>query len=199
MSLVVKYIIAFFIGMLLGNFFISIFISRFFHGKDIRESGSGNPGATNMARQHGLASGIATLAFDVLKAVVAVYFGRKLCGDWGVMFAGIGVIVGHCFPVIHHFAGGKGIAVGVVLCFAVHWLVGTLVIILFIIGAVISKKVSIGSICGALTLIIMSIFMPVALPLKIMGIFSGVLAIYRHKENIKRIIAGTEPDFKLKH
>lgn len=199
MNIIVKYIIALFVGTLLGNLFISIQLSRYLFNKDIRDVGSGNPGATNMARQNGLVAGIITLLFDVLKSFVSVYIGWKLCGIWGVMFAGLGCITGHCYPILHHFAGGKGIAVGVVICFAISWVFGLCVVAAFIIGVLISKKVSVGSVCGALTIILLCIFISTTpLPLRILGIYSGILATFRHKENIKRIFAGTEPNFTYK-
>lgn len=193
-----KYISAFVIGGLLGNLFLSILISRLLHGRDIRDVGSGNPGATNMARQNGLASGIATLVFDILKSVLSVYLGNRLCGDWGTMLAGLGCIIGHCYPFIHHFAGGKGIAVGVVLCFVIHWSVGAGAVVAFLIGALISKKVSVGSVCACLTVVVMSLALPITLPMKILGVVAALLALFRHRDNIKRILAGTEPDFKFK-
>ena len=106
------WLLVFVIGYLLGSLSFSIIISCLFLGRDIRKHGSGNAGATNMTRVFGWVAGVATLAFDVLKAVAAMMIGRRLLGDVGVCLGGMAVMLGHCFPLFHHFKGGKGIATG---------------------------------------------------------------------------------------
>lgn len=184
------------IGYLLGSLSFSIIISCLFLGRDIRRHGSGNAGATNMTRVFGWVAGVATLTFDVLKAVAAMLIGRRLLGDAGVCLGGMAVMVGHCFPLFHHFKGGKGIATGAAIGFMIDWRVGTSIVAAFLIGALISRKVSVGSIAAAITVVPTTwIFAPRPSMLAL-SVFACVLAITRHSENIRRLRAGTEPDFR---
>jgi len=184
------------IGYLLGSLSFSIIISCLFLGRDIRKHGSGNAGATNMTRVFGWVAGVATLAFDVLKAVAAMMIGRRLLGDVGVCLGGMAVMVGHCFPLFHHFKGGKGIATGAAIGFMIDWRVGTSIVAAFLIGALISKKVSVGSITAALTIVPSTWIFAPRPSMIALSVFACVLAITRHSENIKRLRAGTEPDFR---
>jgi glycerol-3-phosphate acyltransferase PlsY len=184
------------IGYLLGSLSFSIIISCLFLGRDIRKHGSGNAGATNMTRVFGWVAGVATLVFDVLKAVAAMMIGRRLLGDVGVCLGGMAVMAGHCFPLFHHFKGGKGIATGAAIGFMIDWRVGTSIVAAFLIGALISKKVSVGSITAALTIVPSTWIFSQRPSMIALSVFACVLAITRHSENIKRLRAGTEPDFR---
>ncbi len=182
-------------GYLLGSLSFSIIFSRLL-GKDIRRQGSGNAGATNMARVFGWAAGGATLAFDFLKAVAAMWLGQKLIGDTGVCLGGIASMTGHCWPIFHDFKGGKGISVGAAIGFMIDWRVMVVIVLIFLLVAVASKKVSLGSISAAVAIVPATwIFAPRPAMLAL-ACFGMVVAITRHKENIKRLMAGTEPDFK---
>ena len=184
------------IGYLLGSLSFSIIISCLFLGRDIRKHGSGNAGATNMTRVFGWVAGVATLAFDVLKAVAAMMIGRRLLGDVGVCLGGMAVMVGHCFPLFHHFKGGKGIATGAAIGFMIDWRVGTSIVAAFLIGALISRKVSVGSIVAAITIVPTTWIFAPRPSMIALSVFACVLAITRHSENIRRLRAGTEPDFR---
>lgn len=183
-------------GYLLGSLSFSIIISCLFLGRDIRRHGSGNAGATNMTRVFGWVAGVATLTFDVLKAVAAMLIGRRLLGDAGVCLGGMAVMAGHCFPLFHHFKGGKGIATGAAIGFMIDWRVGTSIVAAFLIGALISKKVSVGSITAALTIVPSTWIFAPRPSMIALSVFACVLAITRHSENIRRLRAGTEPDFR---
>ena len=183
-------------GYLLGSLSFSIIISCLFLGRDIRKHGSGNAGATNMTRVFGWVAGVATLAFDVLKALAAMLIGRRLLGDAGVCLGGMAAMLGHCFPLFHHFKGGKGIATGAAIGFMIDWRVGVSIVVAFLIGALISKKVSIGSIAAAVTIIPATWIFAPRPSMIALSVFASVLAITRHHENIKRLRAGTEPDFR---
>ena len=190
------WLLVFVIGYLLGSLSFSIIISCLFLGRDIRKHGSGNAGATNMTRVFGWVAGVATLAFDVLKAVAAMMIGRRLLGDVGVCLGGMAVMLGHCFPLFHHFKGGKGIATGAAIGFMIDWRVGTSIVVAFLIGALISKKVSVGSLTAALTIVPSTWIFAPRPSMIALSVFACVLAITRHSENIKRLKAGTEPDFR---
>ena len=181
---------------LLGSVSWSIFTSRALYGSDIRSKGSGNAGATNMARVHGWGAGLLTLAGDALKAAVCMLAGKALLGELGLCLGAGACMLGHCFPVLHDFKGGKGIAVGGAIGFGIDWRVGVATLGVFLIGALISKKVSVGSLCGAVTLAASALLFQVSIPRIILAIFCMCLAVGRHHTNIKRLAEGTEPDFK---
>ena len=184
-----------FAGYVIGSLSFSIVFSRLI-GKDIRQEGSGNAGATNMTRVFGWSAGIATLAFDFIKAVAAIMIGRKLMGDTGACLAGVAVMTGHCFPVFYHCKGGKGIATGAGVGLMIDWRVLVVIVAVFLIVALLTKKVSPGSISAAVAVIPATcVFNPYP-PMIILAVFSSVLAIYRHSENIKRLMKGIEPDFR---
>ena len=123
---------------LLGSLSLSILVSGALFGKDIRTEGSGNAGATNMARVFGWGAGLLTLAGDAAKAVICMVVGNKLGGELGLALAGMGCIFGHCYPVFHHFKGGKGVSVGGVIAFGIDWRVGLCVVGAFLIGALLA-------------------------------------------------------------
>ena len=188
---------AIFIGSyLLGSLSLSIIVSSKLFGGDIRSMGSGNAGATNMARVFGWTAGLLTLAGDAAKAIIPMLIANKLAGDVGLALAGLGCILGHCFPVLHGFKGGKGVSVGGALAFGIDWRVGLAVVGSFLLAALLSKKVSVGSICGALAITISSLIFGLSVPKLILAVVSMTLVILRHRPNIKRLIAGTEPDFR---
>lgn len=181
---------------LLGSVSLSIFMSKHMFGGDVRAQGSGNAGATNMARVYGMMAGVLTLAADMVKAAVSMLVGHLLLGDVGLALGGACCILGHCFPVFHQFKGGKGVSVGGMLALLIDWRVGLLVIGCFLLAAVLSKKVSLGSICGAIACGVGPLLLGASVPRVLLGLFAMVMVVARHRENIVRLIKGTEPDFK---
>lgn len=192
-----KYLLVIVAGYLLGSISVSVCLSVGM-GRDVRKEGSGNAGATNMARVFGMKAGLITLLGDMVKAALAVLLGYLLLDDMGLMAGGIACIVGHCFPVFHQFKGGKGVSVGGLLSLMIDWRVGLLVFGSFGLFAVASKKVSLGSICGAVAITVGSIIFHVSTPRLILAIVAMCMVIIQHRGNIKRLINGTEPDFKPK-
>lgn len=181
---------------LLGSVSLSIFMSKRMFGGDVRTQGSGNAGATNMARVYGMMAGVLTLAADMVKAAVSMVGGHLLLGDVGLALGGACCILGHCFPVFHQFKGGKGVSVGGMLALLIDWRVGLLVIGSFLLAAVLSRKVSLGSICGGIVCGVGSLLLVSSMPRILLGLFAMVIVVARHRENIVRLIKGTEPDFK---
>lgn len=161
-------------------------------GIDIRKHGSGNIGATNVFRTLGPAYGLTALALDLLKGVAAVYIGRQ-SGIQGVEFlTGIASLLGHAFPLFLGFKGGKIIATGLGVVTALAPLVALIAVLIFIALVAATRYVSLGSICGALSV-------PVFLAVFHYGptylLFGGVVclfAVIKHIPNIKRLISGTE-------
>ena len=180
----------------LGSANLSIIVSNKLFGGDIRRMGSGNAGATNMTRVFGWGAGVLTLGADAAKAVISMLVGQALFGDVGLALAGAGCIFGHCFPVLHDFKGGKGVSVGGAIAFGIDWRVGLVVVGAFLVGVLLSKKVSVGSICGALAILVGARIFQLSDPKIALAAFSMCLVIIRHRENIRRLLAGTEPNFK---
>lgn len=205
--IVLKFVLVVLAAYLIGSVSFSIWISRRM-GNDIREHGSGNAGATNMTRTFGWGPGLLTLAGDMVKSVLAMLLGYFMLGgepgdpgalgDWGLMAGGMAVILGHCFPFTYDFRGGKGVAVGGITSIMVHPIVGAAVFGSFLLFALLSKKVSLGSVCGALAITVSAILVHVSTPRLLLAIFAMCVVIFQHRENIKRLIKGTEPDFRAK-
>ncbi len=193
---IIKYILVIVGSYLLGSLSMSIIMSKSVMGGDVREKGSGNAGATNMARVFGWSAGFLTLAGDVGKAALSMYIGWLLLGDTGLAVGGIASTIGHCFPVYYGFKGGKGVSVGLAAAFAISWKIAAIALSVFIIIAVCTRKVSLGSICAAVSIIIYSIVMPVGVPKLILGVTVPTIVILKHRDNIKRLLNGTEKDFK---
>ncbi|MEA5152415.1 MAG: glycerol-3-phosphate 1-O-acyltransferase PlsY [Oscillospiraceae bacterium] len=193
---VIKYLVTVLVGYLLGSISVSILLSRDVMGGDVRREGSGNAGATNMARVYGLKAGILTLAGDVVKSVLSILLGWWLLGDAGIAAGGIACLLGHCFPVYYSFKGGKGVSVGAAIAFAVDWRVFLIVVGAFAIGALLSKKVSLGSLSAAVTISIAAALFGVSTPRMILAIATMAIVLFQHRENIKRLLKGTEPNFK---
>ena len=190
------YIILALCSYLLGCVSLSIILSKNVFGGDVRGMGSGNAGATNMARSFGMSAGVLTLLADALKAVIAMVIGNLLFGDLGLAIAGTCSLIGHCYPVFYGFKGGKGVSVGAAIAFAIDWKVGIFVVICFAIVAALTRRVSPSSISAAVGIVIAGLIFKVSTPELVMSVIGAILVIYRHKENIKRLIAGTEPEFK---
>ena len=184
------------IGYLLGSVNSSIIICKIMTGNDIRNFGSGNAGATNALRTLGKKAGILVFVFDALKTVFALIIVQLLFKDnkaLATYFAGIGAVLGHNYPVWFGFKGGKGIVVSIVTIFFTDYKIGLLVFTVSIFIMIVTKYVSLGSIIGSILLIALSIiFKNDNIPYLIYVFVISLLAIYRHKANIVRLIHGEE-------
>ena len=190
------YLIVIAAGYLLGSLSSSLILSKLGWGKDVRKHGSGNAGATNMARVFGIGAGLATLAGDMLKAAAAIWLGKTLLGDVGIAVGGCACILGHCFPVFHNFRGGKGISVGAMIGLAIDWRVFVGIVVVFLIVAFLTKKVSAGSLAASVAIMVFALIFRVNTPKLLLAIFAACVAIFQHRSNIKRLADGTEADFK---
>jgi glycerol-3-phosphate acyltransferase PlsY len=169
-------------------------------GKDVRESGSGNIGATNVLRTTGRAAGILTLILDIAKAFLAVWLADRLTGGsiFWTSFAALAVLLGHAFPVWLKFKGGKAVAT-FVGAFAYLTPVPLLaVLLIFILLVVWTRYLSLGSIiaAGLFPLGCWMILHP-EWPVLAAAIGAAVLVIWRHRSNIERIRAGNEHVFRF--
>ena len=184
------------LAYLLGSIPFGYVLVRVFRHEDVRATGSGNIGATNVARSGGKGLGIATLVLDALKGYVAVMFALYISHgnlDLGAA-AAVAAIVGHIFPVWLRFKGGKGIATALGVFLALSWPTALCALGVFIVVTLASKYVSLGSILGAAALpMFMMYFQPYRSPMFIGGtIFISLLCILKHRANIARLKAGTE-------
>ncbi|MCQ1528103.1 glycerol-3-phosphate 1-O-acyltransferase PlsY [Lutispora saccharofermentans] len=180
------------ISYFLGNISASYLIAKYKGGIDIRKHGSGNAGATNVLRTLGAKAGLLAFAGDALKGVFAVVLGKLIGHDDGQIAAGIFVVIGHNWPMLLGFKGGKGIATTIGVMIAINPYIVAAIVPIGLIIIFITKYVSLASIIG------MGIFPITMLMTKQPGklvLFSFLLsamAIYRHKSNLSKLIAGTE-------
>jgi glycerol-3-phosphate acyltransferase PlsY len=170
-------------------------------GADIRASGSGNPGATNVLRTTGWKTGAATLALDVAKGYLAVWLAGYLTGGSEIWMpaAALAVMAGHAFPVFLQGKGGKAVAsfTGAYLCLTPLPLAATAVV--FLVMVAVTRRISVGSVTGAAVfpLAVWLISHP-PLPIMLAALVSGAFIIYRHRENLQRLRDGTEHTFSLR-
>lgn len=185
------------IAYLIGSINSSILISKAVSGKDIRESGSGNAGATNMLRTMGKKYAVITLILDILKGVVAILIAKLavLSGgfDWGIYAAGLAAIVGHCFPVFFGFKGGKGVATGLGVLLMWNWQTGLIVLVAALIIMAVTRYVSLGSIIAAvLFAVIEGVKLSGNIPALVCVIAVAALLVWKHRANIVRLAKGEE-------
>jgi len=191
-------VLALAIAYLLGDIPFGYVLVRLTTGRDVRASGSGNIGATNVLRTTGRAAGVATLLLDIGKGYLAVWLAGLLMGGSAAWMSGaaLAVMIGHSYPVFLRFHGGKAVAafVGGFLCLTPIPLAAVLVV--FVVMVAWTRHISLGSIVGAGTfpLAVWLIEHP-PLTVVIAAVLSGALIIYRHRENIARLRAGTESVF----
>ena len=151
----VKYIFIFVISYLLGSVNTSIIVGKLKSGEDIRKFGSGNAGATNALRTFGKKAAIFVVVGDVLKAVISILVAKLILNEeLSVYIASIGVILGHNFPILFGFKGGKGIVVSAVSALFADWRVGVVIIVVALLIMIITKYVSLGSIIGACLIVV---------------------------------------------
>ena len=186
-------------GYLLGSISVAIVACRRLYGADVREYGSGNAGATNVARVFGMKAGVLTFVGDLIKSAVALLLGTWLCGEAGRCAAACACLVGHCWPVFFGFRGGKGVTVSAAVALLLDPRLFLILVAVFFIAFFCPCTVSICSISAAIAYpLIMLLLHDTSRPMLITGIFVALLVIFLHRENIKRILHGTEPKFKAK-
>ena len=193
---------------LLGSIPFGYLIVRAKEGADVRESGSGGTGATNVSRRAGKLAGVVTLLLDALKGALAVLLARWLLTDdfgvnWWVAAAAVLAVVGHCFPVWLRFRGGKGVATGVGVFLSLYPLAVACAAVVFVLAFALTRYVSLGSILGSAALPVstwlLAVYVrPVAEPGPIMtaAVAAAALIILMHHANIGRLLRGAESKFK---
>jgi glycerol-3-phosphate acyltransferase PlsY len=193
------------LAYLLGSIPCGYLLVRIFRHQDIRATGSGNIGATNVARSGAKGLGLLTLVLDILKGFFAVVIAQHIAESYGfpqaydiAVAAGLAAVVGHCFPVWLGFRGGKGVATALGVFFAlvplttVFYVLGVFVVIVFF-----TRYVSLASITAAALFPIFALpHAPARTPTVIAGyILIPLIVIVKHSQNIRRLLSGTEHRF----
>lgn len=195
-----KVIFCIIISYLLGNISGGMIFGKLLFNKDIRDYGSKNAGTTNALRVFGIKAGALTFIVDVLKSLLACFIGMKLLGLSGILLAGIFVVIGHNWPIFLNFKGGKGIASSFGFIMFLDYKIAIVAIIIFIIIVILTKYISLGSmLTTTLVLPISYIFFGYRnIYVLLTFLFLASLSIFRHNNNIIRLINGNENKIKIK-
>ena len=190
------------IAYLLGSIPFGYLIVRWTKGVDVRSTGSGGTGATNVSRSLGIIGFVATFILDVGKGVLAVLLAARVTGNdprW-IALSSVAAILGHCFPVWLKFRGGKGVATGVGVFLALAPLQVAMVLLIFAIVMATWRYVSLGSIVATAAFPLLVYFMKHAPAPIVFGAAGGAtIIIAMHHANIRRLLAGTEHKAGKKH
>ena len=209
LPLLILAVIAYFCGCFNGAVIVSKYILR----DDVRTHGSGNAGLTNFYRTFGGPLTFVVILTDVIKAIVAIWVGILMVRYWDNGFwsqetivvayakywAALFCLLGHMFPCMFHFKGGKGILSGGTIAIMMDWRIALVVWGGFLILAVITKWVSLGSIWAGASFPFATLFVYQDVVLFVMAVVIGWLIVWKHRGNLGRILKGTESKFSLHH
>ncbi|MBS3899010.1 MAG: glycerol-3-phosphate 1-O-acyltransferase PlsY [Dethiobacter sp.] len=186
-------IVALFASYLIGSLSFGYMAGKLLRGIDIRQYGSGNTGSTNIQRTLGTVPAIIVLLLDVGKGLAAVLLARALTDAPGVeMLAGVLSVLGHNWPLFHRFKGGRGVATSIGVLIGLAWQVLLIALTIGIIIIAVTRYVSLGSIIGILLVPMLMIGFSLPLPHILFGIVLAIFVVLRHRQNISRLLAGTE-------
>jgi glycerol-3-phosphate acyltransferase PlsY len=198
-------VIAFVLAYLLGSIPTAVWVGKTFHGLDVREHGSGNAGATNVIRVLGWKTGIPVMIVDIGKGWLAAYLPVLLhLAEPGSaqliniqILTGLISIIGHVYPVLAGFRGGKGVACTVGVLIALHPFLTLSCIAIFLIVLLITGYVSVASMSMgiAFPILLFTLFSTPSTYFKIFSVFIAIAIILTHRKNIKRLLKGEESKF----
>ncbi|MEG0157216.1 MAG: glycerol-3-phosphate 1-O-acyltransferase PlsY [Anaerovoracaceae bacterium] len=188
-------VIAAVVAYFIGNISPAILIGKA-HGIDIKKEGSGNAGTTNVLRVLGKKAAVATLVIDVLKGTLAVVLGGLLLGQQVAMICVIAVFCGHVWPALFGFKGGKGVATAFGALMGLNPCLGLACLGVVAVGVLVSRRMSVGSILGALTFPILAYFLEPDFIL--LGSVLALIILVKHRGNIGRLVRGEEPKMGAK-
>jgi acyl phosphate:glycerol-3-phosphate acyltransferase len=185
------------VGYLIGSLSFAVIVSRVMGLSDPRSYGSGNPGATNVLRSGNKAAAILTLVFDALKGylpvlAVLIWGPRFGLGEGTAALVGLAAFLGHLWPVFFRFQGGKGVATAAGVIFALNPLLGVATLATWLIIAWFSRYSSLAAIVSAAFAPMYQLLIWEAGPTALALIIMGLLLVWRHQGNIKKLLAGTE-------
>ncbi|MGH6917676.1 MAG: glycerol-3-phosphate 1-O-acyltransferase PlsY [Geminicoccaceae bacterium] len=188
----------FLIAYLIGSIPFGLIVTRLGGAGDIRTIGSGNIGATNVLRTGRKGLAIATLILDVLKGALPVWLaGRYFGPDMAPVVAGLGAVLGHCFPVWLKFRGGKGVATALGVMLVLTPLVAFLATLLFVVATALSRYVSLGSMLGAVAACLLAFYFDHVQAAELY-LLLALLIVAKHAANIRRLFAGTESKLRAR-
>ena len=183
---------------LLGNLNGAVCMSALIAHDDVRTHGSGNAGLTNFIRNYGVGSALYVVLIDAGKAILACLTSGLIMGQFdlyqeGLVLGGLCVMLGHMFPALLGFKGGKGILSGWFVAWVVDWRIGLIIVLVFAAAYLLSQYVSLGSVLAAATFgICFAVFHHDNLFVMICGVIMGTLAVFMHRGNIVRLVKGQE-------
>jgi len=187
------------LAYLLGSLNFGVIVSKALLGFDLRTRGSGNAGATNAYRVMGPKKAILVMIGDILKGVIAIVVGNRLCGDDGRLVAMVFTVVGHIYPLYFGFKGGKGILTAGAMIAVFDWRIFLVIFGAFLVVVFITRYISAGSItAAALFPVMMLILYWGRFHFFAVGFLLAATVIYMHRSNIKRLLSGTESKFTFK-
>ncbi len=186
------------VGYLLGNLNGAVCISNIVAHEDVRSHGSGNAGLTNFIRNYGAGKSLGVIAIDGGKAALSCLVGMLLLEPYGMSLeggalGGTAVMLGHVFPALLGFRGGKGILSGFFVALTLDWRIALLILAVFAVAYLLTQYVSLGSVLGASAFGLgFVIFHRDNVTVMICGIAMAAFAVWMHRENIQRLLRGQE-------
>jgi glycerol-3-phosphate acyltransferase PlsY len=196
LRIIITALVCYFLGNHNGAICVSLML-----GDDVRSHGSGNAGLTNFIRNFGANRAALVIAIDVLKAILACLLGGLMFPEYAIAgrtLGGVAVMLGHDFPALQGFRGGKGILSGWFIAFMIDWRIGVLIGIVFFTTYLLTQYVSLGSVLAAFTFALgFIIFRRHDFLVMVGGVFMGLLTVYMHRANIKRLLKGEESKTNL--
>ena len=186
----------------LGNHNGAICVSLMM-GDDVRTHGSGNAGLTNFIRSYGTGRALLVIVIDVAKAILACLLAGCMLAPYGLalegrVLGGVFVMLGHDFPALQGFRGGKGILSGWFIAFMIDWRIGLMIGVVFFLAYLLTQYVSLGSVLAAVTFGVgFAIFYYDNLWVCLGGFFMSVLTVFMHRANIVRLLTGKESKTNL--
>ena len=181
---------------LLGNISTGTLVAKYIGKVDIRKTGSGNAGTTNVLRTLGWVPSLLTLAGDLLKGLIPTLIGKTLFGDAGMVVGALFAVIGHNYPVFYHFKGGKGIATSWGAILIINPLIALALIVTLVIIVAITKYMSVASITAAIEFSVLMIILNWNSPNKalfiVFALVYSALALFAHRSIIARLINHTE-------
>ena len=182
------------LGYLLGSMPNGYLAGRWLKDIDLRQCGSGSTGATNVLRNVGKGPALVVFLLDVGKGALAVLLAKSFgLNDWVQVLAGLAALAGHIWPMWLGFKGGKAVATGLGMFLGLAWPVGLACFGLFMAVISISRIVSLSSVVAAIGLPVLMLISGGSSAYLVVSLVASVLVLWRHRSNIERLIAGTEP------
>ena len=182
------------LGYLLGSMPNGYLAGRWLKGIDLRQCGSGSTGATNVLRNVGKGPAMVVFLLDVGKGALAVLLAKSFgLNDWVQVLAGLAALAGHIWPVWLGWKGGKAVATGLGMFLGLAWPVGLACFGLFMAVISISRIVSLSSVVAAIGLPVLMLISGGSSAYLVVSLVASLMVLWRHRSNIERLIAGTEP------